>query len=95
MSGGTRLPVKAAARILDGVTAYDVPNDGFIEAAEALGQGIEFPELILVRPDDSAPPVVLEGHLRLTAYALAPEHTPEDLLVIMGQDPKLVGWADY
>ena len=95
LSGGSRLPTDAAARILKGVAAYDVPNDGFMSAAQALREGVEFPELILVRPDSSARPVVLEGHLRITAYALAPDHAPADLVVIMGQCPDMTRWADY
>lgn len=37
--------------------------------------------------------MVLEGHLRLTAYALAPECLPEELPVILGTSPSLPSWG--
>ncbi|MET9913416.1 hypothetical protein ABZZ74_42790 [Streptomyces sp. NPDC006476] len=46
-----------------------MPNEPFVDAARALISGERFPPLILVgeRQDNL---VCLEGHLRLTAYAL-------------------------
>ena len=48
---------------------FGVLNRRFVDAARAVAQGVRFPPLILVGPrrDDL---VCLEGHLRLTGYAL-------------------------
>jgi hypothetical protein len=49
-----------------------VSNGGFWYMADALAKGASFPELILVGADEHAPLVLLEGHVRLTAYFLQP-----------------------
>jgi hypothetical protein len=37
--------------------------------------------------------IVLEGHVRLTAYFLALEHIPEELEVIVGFSPDMDDWV--
>ena len=74
---------------------FDVPPDGFLRIAAALRQGAQFPELICVRSDAGAPLVVLEGHLRLTAYALAPKMIPSPTTIILGTAAEIVGWSCY
>jgi hypothetical protein len=91
LSGGTRLPLDAAARIRAGITVFRVPNDGFFELADALGTR-QLPELIVVG-DDGGRLVVLEGHTRLTAYALRPEALPAELEVLLGRSPRIAEWA--
>lgn len=95
LSGGSRLPLAATTRIRDGVTAYGVDNDGFIAAAAAWREGAQFPKLILVRADPLSPLVVLEGHVRLTAYALVPDYTPAEMLVMVGEDSSVARWDGY
>jgi hypothetical protein len=36
---------------------------------------------------------VLEGHARLTAYALRPEALPAELEVLLGRSPGIAEWA--
>jgi hypothetical protein len=90
ISGGSRLPADAAARIKAGRRAWDVPNDRFVTAADALSRGTRFPPLILVgeRQDGL---VCLEGHLRLTAYALA--GFPVDVECLVGTAPTMGRWT--
>ncbi len=90
LSGGSRLPIDAARRIETGVTVFNVPNGRFLRAADAVKQGAVFPPLILAGPsrDDL---VCLEGHLRLTAYALA--RFPRELDCLVGVAAKLARWA--
>lgn len=91
LSGGSRLPLDAAARIRAGITIFRVPNDGFLELADAL-ERMTMPELIVVGgPGDEL--VVLEGHARLTAYALRPELLPPELEVLLGRSPRIGEWA--
>jgi hypothetical protein len=95
LSGGTRLPSDAAQAIQEGRCVFDVGLDGFLRTVQALRQGAQFPELICVRRDISAPLVVLEGHLRLTAYALAPEMIPSPTTSILGTAAEIVRWGCY
>lgn len=90
ISGGSRLPADAAARIRAGVEAFGVPNQRFLAVAEAVARSERFPPLILVgaRVDDL---VCLEGNLRLTGYALA--GFPVDVECVVGIHPQLDRWA--
>jgi hypothetical protein len=91
ISGGSRLPVDAARRIDEGLTAFNVPNARFERLADALRAGATFPPLILAGPT-SDNLVCLEGHLRLTAYALA--RFPNDLTCLIAVDARLTQWAE-
>jgi hypothetical protein len=94
LSGRSRLPTAAARRILAGEadparTAY------WLRVARTLDRGAAFPELIAVTAGGGAPLVALEGHLRLTAYALRPERIPDPLTVILGSSPHMPRWGCY
>ncbi|ROR00377.1 hypothetical protein EDE04_6943 [Streptomyces sp. 2132.2] len=90
LSGGSRRPTDAAARIKAGLRAFDVPNEPFVNADHALIRGEWFPPLILVgeRQDNL---VCLEGHLRLTAYALV--GFPTGIECLIGTAPTMGRWA--
>ncbi|KOU54199.1 hypothetical protein ADK54_02260 [Streptomyces sp. WM6378] len=90
LSGGNRRPTDAAVRIKAGLRAFDVPNEPFVDAAHAVIRGERFPPLILVgeRQDNL---VCLEGHLRLTAYALA--GFPTDIECLIGTVPDVGRWT--
>lgn len=90
LSGGTRLPIDAARRIGDGVRAFDVSNQPFLAAARAVARGERFPPLILVG-QNHADLVCLEGHLRLTGYALA--GFPTDVECLIGIASTMGRWA--
>ncbi len=92
LSGGSRLPRDAAIRIRSGITVFGMSTDPFLKMAEALQQGAQFPELILVGTKPDADLVVLEGHARLTAYALVPDFTPNELTVIAGFSAAMCAW---
>src|SRR5579859_7745562 len=89
LSGGSRRVVDAVERIRQGIEAFQVRNDGFWFMADALCAGAVFPELILVGTDEQAPLVVLEGHVRLTAYVLRLECTPVTVPVLVGYAPDM------
>src|SRR5579885_1700628 len=84
LSGGSRLAVDAAARIRQGINVFGVDNGGFWSMADALRAGASFPELILIGADEHSALVLLEGHMRLTAYFLQPDFMPAELPVIVG-----------
>jgi hypothetical protein len=95
LSKGSRLAIDAARTISAGEVAFKVPNDGFLALANALRCGAIFPELIVVRAGEDSSMVVLEGHMRLTAYALVPEVVPKELPVVLGTSPELTRWDLY
>lgn len=90
LSGGSRLPADAAGLIRSGVRVFDTPNDRFLAAARAVRRGDDFPPLILVGHRLDAL-VCLEGHLRLTAYALA--GFPMAVECLIGTAPTMARWA--
>lgn len=92
LSGGSRLAVDAARNVRSGIEVFGQSNAGFLKAARALENGAGFPELILVGTAPDSELVVLEGHLRLTAYFLAPEHLPRELSAVVGFSPDLKNW---
>jgi hypothetical protein len=93
LSGGTRLPVDAAPRIRAGVAPFGVSSDWALGMAQAFADGARFPPLILVTAGPSGDLVVLEGHVRLTAYMLRPDRLPPELEVLVGSSPDMAAWA--
>ena len=90
LSGGSRRPADAAARIKAGLRAFDVANEPFVDAAHAFIRGERFPLLILVG-ESQEDLVCLEGHLRLTAYALV--GFPPDIECLIGTAPTMGRWT--
>lgn len=72
LSQGTSSPLTAAQTILNGIEIYEQSNEGFFKAAKFLKDGGKFLRTILLTSDFEHF-VIVEGHLRMTAYALAPE----------------------
>ncbi|MFT4307780.1 MAG: hypothetical protein ACMXYM_00220 [Candidatus Woesearchaeota archaeon] len=95
ISRGTRLPRDAAKRILNGDRAYGVGNDGFFEILSAIKEKRALPRMILVAKSRRSRVVVLEGHARLTAYFLAPDHIPRVMDVIIGFSDRMPEWGLY
>ncbi|MFN7998608.1 MAG: hypothetical protein U0Q18_33605 [Bryobacteraceae bacterium] len=95
LSGGSRFARDAAIRIRAGITVFGMTTHHFLEMGEALRKGATFPELVLAGADEHSGLVVLEGHARLTAYALAPDLIPKGMTVIVGLSPEMIAWADY
>ncbi len=92
ISGGTRRPVDAATRI----RANEVPGQSVEEdepIAARLRSSDPPPELIVVAEPDCSKLVLLEGHVRLTGYALYPEYLPNELAVYIGTSSDMTGWA--
>jgi hypothetical protein len=93
LSGGSRSPVESARRIREGVRPFGFPSDGFLAAAERVGD--PWPELILATAGPGRPVVVLEGHVRLTAYVLAGDAAPAEVEALLATSPRMEGWALY
>jgi hypothetical protein len=91
LSGGSRLPTDAARRIRAGLTVFGVPNEGFFAIADSFA-GSSPPPLIAVGGVGSGL-VLLEGHVRLTAFALRPDLLPAELELLVGHSPRIGEWA--
>jgi hypothetical protein len=53
------------------------------------------PELIVVTDPAREKLVLLDGHVRLTAYAAFPEYLPEELAVYLGVSPRIAEWSEW
>lgn len=95
LSAGTRSPTVAAERIRARIEVYGVSNAGFLGLADRLREGLRVPPLILVTVTDADALVVLEGHARITAYALMPDALPDELEVLIGSSPTISRWDEY
>ena len=75
------------------MTPFGVPNNGKLDMARAVATGARFPPLILVTTGlDGDDLVVLEGHVRLTAFMLARGQLPPELEVLVGSSPAMTRW---
>jgi hypothetical protein len=99
LSGGTRSPVVAAKRILANdlprTLLYQEAREAFLALADRLRGGLEVPPLILVSADNGVTRVVLEGHARITGYALAPEVIPDPIVCLLGRSAAVAEWDEY
>ena len=77
LSGGTRRPRDAARRIRAGEVAGVTAEEHEPLARASATQ----PELIAATTPAHSPLVLVEGHFRLTAYALFPDYVPEELVI--------------
>jgi hypothetical protein len=89
ISDGTRRPTDAAEKIKRG----DVPRST-VEEHRILFDTPQ-PELIVATTPDRRKLVVLEGHYRLTAYAMFPERMPEELELYLGEAEGMDAWGNF
>lgn len=83
LSKGTGKPLSAAETIRNGIEIFGVSNEGFLHAAEYIKSGGNFPKLFFLTADYKEF-VIVEGHQRMTGYALVPECF-KDVEVIVGK----------
>jgi len=95
LSGSSRSPRDAVKNIQASIKIYGRSHTDIWKAAQALQHGVNLPEMILVSKDKHSHLVVLEGHLRLSAYFLAPEFIPDEMNVLVGYSSDLGNWNSY
>ena len=86
LSAGTRSPLIAAKAVKEGATIYGQSTEGFLNAAKYLEDGGLFQNMIFLTADFNSF-VIVEGHLRMTAYALTPNHF-DNIFCIVGRCSK-------
>lgn len=94
ISDGTRRPLVAAARIRRGEVA-GVTAEEHERIAARLDTTEPPAELIAVALPGGSRLVVLEGHVRLTAYALYPRHLPAELEIFLGTAEDMDRWSEF
>jgi hypothetical protein len=90
VSGGTRRPVDAIARMRH---EWDAPGDDVRKIADALARGSMPTEMVFVGLPPGRNLVVLEGHVRLTGLLLRPESLPAEIEVLLGTSPRIAEWG--
>ena len=83
LSAGTRSPLTAAKQVRKGITIYGQSTDGFLQAAKYIENGGRFQNMIFLTADFNSF-VIVEGHLRMTAYALMSNYF-DNIHCIVGQ----------
>lgn len=92
LSGGTRSPREAARRIrageLTGMTAGVTvdEHEPYLTSTS---------ELIAVTTPALETLVLLEGHVRLTAYALFPDRVSEEVEILLGVSEEMPSWCQF
>jgi len=94
LSAGTRAPLEAARRIRAGEIEGD-DSAGWEPVAARLHSDRPAPPLIAVADPSRSKLVLLEGHVRLTGYALFPEYLPDKLPVFLGTSPWIDEWCMF
>jgi len=94
LSGGSRRP-RDAARKIRAVEIVGVTVTEHHPLAEALRGSQPPAELIAVTTPAHAPLVLVEGHFRLTAYALFPDYLPPTLEILLGVSGEMNGWCQF
>jgi hypothetical protein len=92
ISDDTRRPREAARRIRAGLVPGCTVEEHEPLAAALKGNPLP-PELIIATTPNHSPLVVLEGHFRLTAYALFPECVTDELEVLLGVSEEMAEWC--
>lgn len=71
LSNGTGSPLVASKNIMQGKTVFNVSNTPFFDGVKLLKNGSKFKPCILLTADYNTF-IVLEGHSRITCYAMCP-----------------------
>lgn len=72
LSNGTGNPLVASKNIMLGKTVFNVSNESFFDGANLLKNGAKFKPCIFLTADYNTF-IVLEGHSRITCYAMCPD----------------------
>lgn len=94
-----RTPRDLARRIRERRVPSWVEGDGVLPRLDSLMTSItaghQPPPLIVVSADGGSTRVVMEGHTRLTAFALAEDALPVEITVLLGRSAVIARWEQY
>lgn len=95
LSENTRRPDIAAKNIKPGMIINNEPLSHIFEIEKKIKNNENIYRLICIRQKGSEKIVVLEGHSRLTAYAIAYPNIPNNIEIILGEAEDLSSYAFY
>ncbi len=98
-SGGSRRVADGARAAIAGAWIDNISNADFQTRARAIRSGEPILRPILVAKDEASEPVILDGHLRVTALLMLHiaerASAPVELEVIVGFSPSFAGWPMF
>jgi hypothetical protein len=95
LSNYTRSPKIGAKQVKKNISVPGIDSSIFWSIVKDIEKGAKIPEMILVSKDPSNELILLEGHSRITAYMLSPQHLPDELEVIVGFSENIHKWKGY
>lgn len=96
LTDGTRRPTDAVRFIRGGGLVFGhMSTSHFLAVADLFRNGVSWEPIICVRAGEGRPLVVLEGHARLTAMALAADALPQETPVLLGTSEAIADWSCY
>jgi hypothetical protein len=95
LSNKTRSPLVAAKNILADKEVFNISNKPFLNF-QSKNQAINFEHIILVKENPtSLKTVILEGHSRVTIYALNSKIRPKQIKVLVGYSENISNWECF
>lgn len=82
LSNGTGSPLVASKNIMQGKTVFNVSNTPFFDGVNLLKSGVKFKPCILLTGDYNTF-IVLEGHSRITCYAMCPDFFNKTCAIVL------------
>jgi hypothetical protein len=95
VTNDTRLPLVLVKKIRNNTLPDNEEVRRFKAVAKEIESGKKFQEMIMVAKDEKSRLVVLEGHLRLTAYILSKKPLQASIEVIIGFSDQITKWGNY
>lgn len=92
-SSGTRLVQRGVDKL--GQPEHTTLNQRVSEISAGLQSGEEFPKIILVATLDLTKLVLLEGHVRATAFVASGAYTMRKISAILGMSEQIAEWGWY
>jgi hypothetical protein len=95
LSNHKRYITEGVKTIKKGIEIFNQSNRVFFDAFKALERGCQFPSPVLVTREDKLDLVIVDGHLRLTAYLFDSEYTPKEIDAYVGYSQDFQNWDMY
>ncbi len=93
-SHGSRLASDGAKSVLSGEKIFSESNRVFYDVARSLDNKTQRP-IILVAQNKTSKRVVMEGHVRMTAYSMRQKKIPKRMRVLVGFSKRMNEWDLY
>jgi hypothetical protein len=92
LSGGSRITRDAVRRLNEGKVTHEVLGR-ILCVKDLIDRGVLFPEVILVGESINGELIIIEGHVRITAFLMSGLET--ELAAIVGSSKNISEWEFY